>query len=120
MFAAFVASAKLGTVQLPVSSGLWENTIVDGCRPETVSQPKSESVVPVMVLTRVLGTAVVVVAGSDDNVEGAIVVACDPSPTKLDSENGEQPTKPGAVSPTDAHSCWLKRIASVYGQLESG
>ena len=70
-----------------------------------------------MVLARVAGSCVVVIAGSEDNVEGAIVVADGPSPTKLESENGEQPTKPGAVSPTEAHSCWLKRIASVYGQL---
>jgi hypothetical protein len=59
----------------------------------------------VRVLTKGFSSALVVVAGIDDNVEGAIVVAEDPSPTKLDSEKGEHPTKPGAVSPTDAHSC---------------
>jgi hypothetical protein len=88
---------------------------VVGCRPDTVSQPKLESVLPVMVLTKGFGASDVVVAGAEDNVEGAIAMADDPIPTKLDSEKGEHPTKPGAVSPTDAHSCWLNRIASIDG-----
>jgi hypothetical protein len=71
----------------------------------TVSQPKSESVLVLTVLSKGFGGAADVVAGAELNVEGAIVVADDPSPMKLDSEKGEQPTKPGAVSPTDSHSC---------------
>lgn len=83
------------------------------CRPDTVSQPKSESVLPVKVLTKGLRISLAVVAGVEDKVEGALVLAEDPMPTKLDSEKGEHPTKPGAVSPTEAHSCWLNKIASV-------
>ena len=42
-----------------------------------------------------------------------VVPAPDPSTMELDSPSGEQPTKAGAVSPTEAHSCSLNKIASV-------
>jgi hypothetical protein len=112
MFAALVTIAKFGTVQLLVNSGLWENETLVGCSPLTVSHPKSESVLPVRVLRKGFEVVAVVVVGAEVKVETANTLAVASTVAKLDSENGEQPTKPGAVSPTDSHSCWLNRIAS--------
>jgi hypothetical protein len=91
-------------VQLPVKTDLWKKLTVVGRTSVIVAQPKSVSVLILIVLSKGFGAAVVVVVG-EMNVDGAMVVADAPSPTKLDSEKGEQPTKPGAVSPTDSHSC---------------
>lgn len=71
----------------------------------TVSQPKSVSVLPLIVLRNGFKVVGVVVVAVVLKVETGIVLAIVSTVAKLDSENGEQPTKPGAVSPTDSHSC---------------
>jgi hypothetical protein len=78
----------------------------------------AETVPPVMVVTNGLPPVAVPVPIGADLVEAVVAgtvaapVGEPPMRTRLERETGEQPTNPGAVSLTDAHSSWLKVIAS--------
>ena len=50
----------------------------------------------------------------DETVKGSIVVVS-PAATDVVRPAGEHPTKPGAVSLTEAHSAWLNKIAAIEG-----
>ena len=112
-----VTTAKYGTVQLPVISGLPANSAVSGfsltaaatsVMASPVMTETPESVVDKELLPDVAGD------------EGELLVACSALALKraLVSPAGEQPTKSGAVSLTASHSCLLNCIAADYISLK--
>ena len=101
--AALVTTAKIGEVQVPVKRGFPPKDSVEVFPVTSVAG--SETTVPVMMDTSELVEVTTTLIS--DAVKTATVDVDPPSPrtTVLESPTGEQPTKSGAVSFTEAQFC---------------